>query len=394
MKWRYGLLFPVFVLVFVGLLPGLGSHPTAAEEAVVTIDAIRNGFALGVNNDHCPKGHDPSEEVINSAEWFYDEYITISKCGTSKNSHPYDLEIGGAMFKNGPIENSGYGLPDVPAHMWQVYDSAALGIPEGAAVTVELTLELVSVGGTSYTAVLESSPDGEIWTPQATLMQWPQESCGLWKYPLYCGTAVVDYAPFYRLALTSLWSQQLGQKWVIHHLYFSFAADIAEPTPTATVEPTTTPLPTPTETPIPLPSPTAIATAVSPAFTVENVTLVEGNSNTQDAVFVVRLLTALPESVVLDFETVAETAVADDDFMALRGSIIFAPGESSQIVIIPVWGDTEQEADETFCLKVTYDDPAAPLSIMATAYILNDDQSDDPVVETFSIFLPLLTVGD
>lgn len=37
MKWRHGLLFPVFVLASVGLFSGLGSRPTAAEEAVVTI---------------------------------------------------------------------------------------------------------------------------------------------------------------------------------------------------------------------------------------------------------------------------------------------------------------------------------------------------------------------
>lgn len=388
MKWHFSLLFPIVVLVVVGLLSVGNPLTIVAEETIVTLDVVRNGFALGVNNDHCPTGHDPAEEVLNSAEWFYDEHITISKCGTSKNSHPYDLETGGAMFKNGPIENSGYGLPNVPAHMWQVYDSAALGVPEGAQVTVDLTLELVSVGGTSYTAVLEASVDGETWTPVTTLVNWPQESCGMWKYPLYCGTAVVDYAPFYRLALTSLWSQQLGQKWVIHHLFFTFTSPEIVPTATATVEPTTTPLPTPTGTPLPLPSPTPIATAVAPIFTVDNVALVEGSSM-QDVVFLVRLLSAMPEPVVLDYETVAETAVANDDFMAQSGQLTFAPGVLNQLVVIPVVGDSAVEADETFCLKVTYNDPVSPLSIIATAVILNDDEADDANAEAYAVFLPL-----
>ncbi|MAU00232.1 MAG: hypothetical protein CL608_24090 [Anaerolineaceae bacterium] len=380
-------------------MAGFGSQTTVAGE-LVTVDVIRNGFALGINNDHCPLSHDPDEEPINSAEWSYDEYISLSKCGASKNTHPYDLEIGGAMFKNGPIENSGFGLPNVPAHMWQVYDLAALGVPVGAPVTVDLTLEMVSVGGVSFTAVLETSSDGETWTPETTLIQWPQESCGLWKYPLYCGTAVVDYAPYYRLALTSVWDELLGQKWVVHHLNFTFEEDGAV-LPTATAELTNTP--TPTETTPPLPSPTATgtpeplptdtptptATAI-PSFTIDEVTVEEGNDGIQNAAFVVSLPFPLAQTIVLDFETVAETAVANEDFLAQSGSFIFAAGEISQVITIPVMGDTEVEADETFCLKISYGSPSSPVSVMARAAILNDDKPDSGAADTFTIFLPFL----
>lgn len=414
MKWQKGLLVLVVFLMVEGLLSGFATKATVAGE-IVTLDVIRNGFALGVNNDHCPLSHDPDEEPINSAEWLYDEFISLSKCGTSKNSHPYDLEIGGTMFKNGPIENSGFGLPNVPAHMWQVYDLAALGVPVGAPVTVDLTLELVSVGGVSFTAVLETSNDGEMWTPEATLIQWPQESCGLWKYPLYCGTAVVDYAPFYRLALTSVWDELLGQKWVVHHLNFTFEEDgdvlpTASVTPTAELTSTPTPTmvtPTPTETTQPLPSPTSTgtpeplptdtptptATAI-PSFTIEGVTVVEGNDGTQNAAFVVSLLFPLTQTIVLDFETVAETAVANDDFLAQSGSFIFAAGEVSQVITIPIMGDTEVEADETFCLKISYGSSPSPVSVMARATILNDDEPDSGAADTFTIFLPFLNVSD
>lgn len=109
----------------------------------------------------------------------------------------------------------------------------------------------------------------------------------------------------------------------------------------------------------------------------------------QDVVFLVRLLSAMPEPVVLDYETVAETAVANDDFMAQSGQLTFAPGVLNQLVVIPVVGDSAVEADETFCLKVTYNDPVSPLSIIATAVILNDDEADDANAEAYAVFLPL-----
>lgn len=403
MKWQKSLLVLVVFLLIEGLLSDFGSQATIAEE-LVTVDVIRNGFALGVNNDHCPMTHDPDEEPLNSAEWAYDEYISLSKCGTSKNTHPYDLEIGGAMFKNGPIENSGFGLPNVPAHMWQVYDLAALGVPVDAPVTIDLTLELVSVGGTSLTAVIESSADGEVWTPEATLIQWPQESCGFWKYPLYCGTAVVDYAPYYRLALTSIWADQLGQKWVVHHLNFTFEGDgTALPTATSSPEPTDTPLPTQTtaptatstatatNTPQPIPTLTATPTVTTPlSFTIEDLMLEEGKDGTQNADFLVVASFPLPEPAVLNFETVAETAVADDDFLAYSGSITFDVGEVSKVVAISVLGDTVVEDDETFCLKISYGNPLSPASAMARATILNDDEVDNVGGDMFTIFLPFL----
>ena len=234
-------------LVVVLMLVGLFSSTTVTAKValdVVTVDVIRNGFALGVNDDHCPMKHDPEEEPISAAEWTFDEFITLSKCGLSKNSHPTDPNGGGAMFKNGPIENSGRGYPGVPAHMWQVYDLVALGVPVGTPVVVDVTVELISVGGTEFTAVIESSLDAHNWTPEVTLVDFPQETCGEWKYPLYCGTAVVDYAPYYRLVLTSVWAEQLGQKWVIHSLNFSYEADTSvTPTATETAVPIAMPLP-------------------------------------------------------------------------------------------------------------------------------------------------------
>jgi hypothetical protein len=243
------LLLPLLTAVIPPSLPAASTAQTA-----VTVPLIRNGFAMGINNYTCPMTHYPTNEPLNAAEWEFDEHVSLSKCG-SKNSHPTNPGGGGAMFKNGPVGNEGFGYPGVPAHMWQTYDLAALGIPAGAQLTLDLTVELVSVGGTSFTAVIEASQDGESWQPVATLVDWPSTpTCGMWKYPLLCGTAVVDYAPFLRLELTSIWVQQLGQKWVVHRLDATYQVEpTSTPTETATATSTTTPTETftPTSTPLP-----------------------------------------------------------------------------------------------------------------------------------------------
>ena len=366
MKWQSGLWGLVVFLVIAGLFSNSTATAKVAVD-MVTINVIRNGFALGIDNDHCPMEHDPVMEPISAAEWAYDEFVSLSKCGLSKNSHPTDPNGGGAMFKNGPISNSGMGLPGVPAHMWQTYDLVALGVPGATPVTVDLMLELVSVGGTEFTAVIESSVDGENWTPRATLVDFPQENCGYWKYPLYCGTAVVDYAPYYRLALRSVWVDQLGQKWVIHHLNFSYETDEpATPIPTETVEPTPTPLPTPTP---------VSTSPVVPSLSIDDVTITEG-SESKSASFQVTLSSVYTQSVTVNYETVAQTAVAGEDFMVLNDTVTFAPGESTKIIEVTIIDDDIDEADsESFSVSLTDPTNATIADGGGTGSIIDDDEA-------------------
>jgi len=284
------LLLPIFAAVVATSQPTTSAEP----EAAVTLSLIRNGFAMGVNNDTCPMTHYTDNETTNAAEWELDEHVSLSKCG-SKNSHPINPGGGGAMFKNGPVSNEGFGYPGVPAHMWQTYDLAALGIPAGAQITLDFMVELVSVGGTSFTAVIEASEDGANWQPVATLVKWPStEVCGMWKYPLLCGTAVVDYAPFLRLELTSIWVQQRGQKWVVPRLAATFQpAPTATPTetPTATETPTSTPTLTPTDTPAPTDTPIPTDTPAPTDTSTPTATPTETATATPTTVYLPLILT-------------------------------------------------------------------------------------------------------
>lgn len=395
-------LWALFIVALV-LINLYASSTTSAKVTsdIVTTNVIRNGFALGVNNDHCPIKHDPDDEPINSAEWEYDEYISLSKCGTNKNSHPFDPNGGGAMFKNGPLTYNGRGYPGVPAHMWQVYDLAALGVPTGAPITVDLMLELVSVGGTEFTAVLESSIDGEVWTPQAVLIQWPQESCGMWKYPLFCGSAVVDYAPYYRLALTSVWTELLGQKWVVHHLNFSFESErVPTPTATETATSTATATPTSTATATPTATPTFTATptntpSLTPLLTISDAAVVEGDDDTQTAVFTVNLSSEAAYPVKVGYETFStccglQFAAAGEDYAPVVGTILLDAGETSQNISVPIYGDSVFEADELFFIRISSDAAVMIPADTAVGQILNDDVPDNGADDPFVLFLPLV----
>lgn len=60
----------------------------------------------------------------------------------------------------------------------------------------------------------------------------------------------------------------------------------------------------------------------------------------------------LQETVTVDFETFEETAKAGSDYTETSGTLEFAPGETSQEIVIPILEDEAVEAAETISLTV------------------------------------------
>lgn len=50
----------------------------------------------------------------------------------------------------------------------------------------------------------------------------------------------------------------------------------------------------------------------------------------------------------MSWSTANGTALAGSDFSPRSGQVVFAPGQTSRTVTVPVIGDTSVEADETF----------------------------------------------
>jgi hypothetical protein len=117
-----------------------------------------------------------------------------------------------------------------------------------------------------------------------------------------------------------------------------------------------------------------IAPPISVAATNSPVT--EGNSGTTNATFTVTLGHSPTQVVTASYATASGTATSGSDFVPTSGVLTFDASTTvlSQIVNVPVIGDTTYERDETFTLNLTAASNAAIVTASATATILNDDQ--------------------
>jgi hypothetical protein len=114
------------------------------------------------------------------------------------------------------------------------------------------------------------------------------------------------------------------------------------------------------------------STAV-PSLSINDVSVVEGNSGTVNAVFAVRLSAPSATVVSVAFATANGTARALSDYQPVKGSLIFAPGQTDQMITVPVKGDTLGEANETFEVDLTHPVDATIADGQGVGIILNDD---------------------
>ena len=90
-----------------------------------------------------------------------------------------------------------------------------------------------------------------------------------------------------------------------------------------------------------------------PGISVDDVSTVEGNAGTTNAVFTVSLDHASGRTVTVDWSTASASASAGADFTSGNGSLTFTPGQTSKTVSVSVKGDTLDEFDETFTVDLT-----------------------------------------
>lgn len=99
-----------------------------------------------------------------------------------------------------------------------------------------------------------------------------------------------------------------------------------------------------------------ISDASANFLTVNDVSVVEGNSGTTNAVFTVTLSPASASTVTVSAVTSNLTASAGSDYTATGPTTLtFLPGDTSETFSVPVLGDTNVESHETF--QVTLSNP-------------------------------------
>jgi Calx-beta domain/RTX calcium-binding nonapeptide repeat (4 copies) len=110
-----------------------------------------------------------------------------------------------------------------------------------------------------------------------------------------------------------------------------------------------------------------------PSVSVANVSQSEGDSGSQPAAFTVSLSKASPLRVTVAYATADGTANAGADYTASSGTLVFAAGQTSKTVAVPIVGDTAYEPDETFTLTLSNPVNATLGTATATGTITNTD---------------------
>jgi chitinase len=82
-------------------------------------------------------------------------------------------------------------------------------------------------------------------------------------------------------------------------------------------------------------------------------TVTETNIGTRDAVFTVTLSAVSGNTVTVDYATADGSATAGADYVAVSGTLTFAPGEVSKQIVVQVIGDTLVEANETYSVNLS-----------------------------------------
>jgi hypothetical protein len=107
-------------------------------------------------------------------------------------------------------------------------------------------------------------------------------------------------------------------------------------------------------------------------------TIAEGRSGTTNAVFTVVLDPPHYATVTVNVATADGTAVAPSDYASVSGPVVFAPGETSRTITVPIVGDMFIEPAETFSVNLS--SPSAGATIVdgtGTGVIVNDDAIAD-----------------
>jgi hypothetical protein len=110
-----------------------------------------------------------------------------------------------------------------------------------------------------------------------------------------------------------------------------------------------------------------------PALTIDNVSQVEGNAGTTNFIFTVTLSPASGQTVMVNHATADGTATVGSDYTDTSGTLTFAPGVTTQMISVPVTGDTTNEADETFTVTLSSPTDATITNATGTGTIQNDD---------------------
>jgi chitinase len=110
-------------------------------------------------------------------------------------------------------------------------------------------------------------------------------------------------------------------------------------------------------------------------LSINDVTLVQPTTGVTSADFLVTLSAAAPFPVTVNYTAIQfgqnTNAAPGQDYLPISGSLTFAPGQTSQTVSVPVFGEYYSEANETFGVKLSGAGGATITRTTGTATLIN-----------------------
>jgi subtilisin family serine protease/subtilisin-like proprotein convertase family protein len=114
-------------------------------------------------------------------------------------------------------------------------------------------------------------------------------------------------------------------------------------------------------------------TPPQPTLSINDVTVVEGNSGTTLAEFTVTLVNGTGSLVTVQYATANDTATAGSDYTAVSGTLSFSGGTTTRTIQVPILGDLVDEIDERFFVNLSNPVGATLSDDQGIGLILDDD---------------------
>ncbi|BAY23130.1 hypothetical protein NIES2100_28940 [Calothrix sp. NIES-2100] len=96
-----------------------------------------------------------------------------------------------------------------------------------------------------------------------------------------------------------------------------------------------------------------IKNPTKPILVIEDLSIVEANNGTKEAVFIVRRYGNNSGSATVQYSTSNNTAVANSEYKATSGTLTFAPGQSVQTISVTILKDADTITQESFFVNLT-----------------------------------------
>ncbi|MCB1585360.1 MAG: hypothetical protein KDI52_03685 [Xanthomonadales bacterium] len=116
---------------------------------------------------------------------------------------------------------------------------------------------------------------------------------------------------------------------------------------------------------------------IIPDISINDVSANEGNTGISSFTFTVSLSGESPNTITVDYATVADTALEGSDYVGASGTLTFNPREVSKTLDISVMGDITFEADQNFSVVLTSTTNANFGDDTGVGTIINDDTVPD-----------------